>query len=185
MDALAALTTRVSPAALDAPGPSAQDLETILQAAVAAPDHGRLKPWRFILIDGAAREKLGGLMAEALQRREPSAPAGKLEAERKKALRAPLVVVVAAAVQPAAKVPEIEQVVAVGAATQNMLVAAHALGYGGFWRTGANAYDAAVKRALGLAASDTVVGFLYLGTTKTPGQPRQNDTASVTRRWPD
>jgi nitroreductase len=183
MDALAALTTRISPAALDVPGPSADALDTILKAAVAAPDHGRMQPWRFILIDGVAREKFGVLLAEALQRREPAAPVGKLDAERKKALRAPLIVVVAAAVQPGAKVPEVEQVVAVGAAAQNMLVAAHALGYGGFWRTGANAYDAAMKRALGLAESDVIVGFLYLGTTKTPGQPRQNDIASVTRRW--
>lgn len=183
MDALAALTTRISPAALDAPGPSASDLDAILRAAVAAPDHGRMKPWRFIVIDGAARERFGALMAESLQRREPAAPAGKLEAERKKALRAPLIVVIAAAVQPGAKVPEIEQVVAVGAAAQNMLVAAHALGFGGFWRTGAIAYDAAIKHALGLAEGDTIVGFLYLGTIKTPGQPRQNDVASVTRRW--
>lgn len=183
MDALAALTSRVSPAALDSPGPSADALEAILQAAVAAADHGRMKPWRFILIDGAARDKFGVLLADALRRREPAAPAGKLEAERKKALRAPLIVVVAAAVQPAAKVPEVEQVVAVGAAAQNMLVAAHALGFGGFWRTGAIAYDAAMKRALGLAETDAIVGFLYLGTTKTPGQPRQSNIASVTRRW--
>ena len=184
MDALIALTTRVSPAALDAPGPSGDVLQKILEAAVAAPDHGRMRPWRFILIEGAAREKFGGLLAEALARRDPMAPAGKLEAERKKALRAPLIVVVVASVQSNAKVPEIEQLVAVGAAAQNMLVAAYALGFGGFWRTGAIAYDPAMKRTLGLADSDAIIGFLYLGTTKTPGQPRQNDTVSVTRRWP-
>ncbi|MGH6967915.1 MAG: nitroreductase family protein [Stellaceae bacterium] len=183
MDALTALTTRVSPAALDAPGPSAAELEKILEAAVAAPDHGRMKPWRFILIEGTARDQFGTLLVEALRRREPAAPAGKLEAERKKALRAPLIVVVVAAVQAGAKVPEVEQVVAVGAAAQNMLVAAYALGFGGFWRTGAVAYDAAMKRALGLAETDAIIGFLYLGTTKTPGQPRQSDVASVTRRW--
>lgn len=184
MDALTALTTRVSPAALDAPGPSGDALQKILEAAVAAPDHGRMRPWRFILIEGTAREKFGTMLAEALTRREPTAPAGKLEAERKKALRAPLIVVVAASVQSNAKVPEIEQLVAVGAAAQNMLVAAYALGFGGFWRTGAIAYDPAMKRTLGLADSDAIIGFLYLGTTKTPGQPRQNDTVSVTRRWP-
>jgi len=184
MDALTALTTRISPAALDAPGPSGDTLQKILEAAVAAPDHGRMRPWRFILIDGAAREKFGALLAEALVRREPMAPAGKLEAERKKALRAPLIVVVAASVQSNAKVPEVEQLVAVGAAAQNMLVAAYALGFGGFWRTGAIAYDSAIKRALGFAETDVIIGFLYLGTTKTPGQPRQNDTTSVTRRWP-
>lgn len=183
MDALTALTTRVSPAALDAPGPSDAALQKILEAAVAAPDHGRMRPWRFVLVDGAARDKFGALLAESLLRREPTAPAGKLEAERKKALRAPLIVVIAASVQPHAKVPEIEQLVAVGAAAQNMLVAAYALGFGGFWRTGTVAYDPAMKRALGLAETDAIIGFLYLGTTKTPGQPRQNDAASVTRRW--
>lgn len=183
MDALIALTTRVSPAALDAPGPSGDALQKILEAAVAAPDHGRMRPWRFIVIEGTAREKFGVLLAESLLRREPAAPAGKLEAERKKALRAPLIVVVAASVQSNAKVPEVEQLVAVGAAAQNMLVAAYALGFGGFWRTGAIAYDPAMKRALGLAESDAIIGFLYLGTTKTPGQPRQNNTASVTRLW--
>jgi len=184
MDALTALTTRVSPAALDAPGPSGDTLQRILEAAVAAPDHGRMRPWRFILIEGAARDKFGTLLAESLSRREPMAPAGKLDAERKKALRAPLIVVVAASVQSNAKVPEVEQLVAVGAAAQNMLVAAYALGFGGFWRTGATAYDPTVKRALGLAESDAIIGFLYLGTTKTPGQPRQNNTAWVIRRWP-
>jgi len=184
MDALTALTTRVSPAALDVPGPSGDALQKILEAAVAAPDHGRMRPWRFILIEDAAREKFGAMLAEALARREPTAPPGKLEAERKKALRAPLIVVVAASVQSNAKVPEVEQLVAVGAAAQNMLVAAYALGFGGFWRTGAIAYDPAMKRALGLAENDAIIGFLYLGTAKTPGQPRQNDIASVTRRWP-
>ena len=183
MDALTALTTRVSPAVLDAPGPSGDALQKILEAAVAAPDHGRMRPWRFILIEGMVREKFGTMLAEALTRREPTAPAGKLEAERKKALRAPLIVVAAASVQSNAKVPEVEQLVAVGAAAQNMLVAAYALGFGGFWRTGAIAYDPAMKRALGLAETDAIIGFLYLGTIKTPGQPRQNDTASVTRRW--
>jgi len=183
MDALTALTTRVSPAALDAPGPSPAALEQILAAAVAAPDHGRIRPWRFIVIEGAARAKLGGLLADSLKRREPAAAEGKLDAERKKALRAPLIVVVAAAVQDNPKVPAVEQVVAVGAAAQNMLVAAHALGFGGMWRTGANAYDPDLKRALGLSESDAIVGFMYLGTSKTPGPPRQSDTASVTRRW--
>jgi nitroreductase len=183
MDALAALTTRVSPAALDLPGPTPAALEKILEAAVAAPDHGRIKPWRFILVEGVAREKLGSLMAELLLRREPGASEGKLVAERKKTLRAPLIVVVAAALRDDPKVPQIEQIIAVGAAAQNMLVAAHALGYGGFWRTGVNAYDAAMKRALGLAETDAIIGFLYFGTARTSGLPRQNDTASVTRRW--
>jgi nitroreductase len=126
---------------------------------------------------------LGDVMAQSLKRREPDAPEGKLDAERKKPLRAPLVVVVAAAVKENPKVPDIEQVVAAGAAAQNMLVAAHALGLGGFWRTGATAYDPEVKRALGLAEQDAIVGFIYLGHVALAGKASPTDTAAVTRRW--
>ncbi len=183
MDAIEALMGRVSPAQLVEPGPDAAQLQTLLAAAARAPDHGRMQPWRFVLIDGEARTRFGEVIAQSLKRREPDAPAGKLDAERKKPLRAPLVVVVAAAVKDNPKVPDIEQVVAAGAAAQNMLVAAHALGLGGFWRTGAAAYDAEVKRALGLADQDAIVGFLYLGSIGVPGQARPGDVAAVTRRW--
>ncbi len=183
MDAIEALMGRVSPAQLVEPGPDAAQLKTLLAAAARAPDHGRMQPWRFVLIDGEARTRFGEVMAQSLKRREPDAPVGKLDAERKKPLRAPLVVVVAAAVKDNPKVPDIEQVVAAGAAAQNMLVAAHALGLGGFWRTGATAYDAEVKRALGLADQDAIVGFLYLGSIGVPGQARPGDIAAVTRRW--
>src|SRR5512135_343606 len=116
MDAIDLLLGRVSPAQLAEPGPSAAQLETILAAAARAPDHGKMQPWRFLLIEGGARERFGEVMAQSLKRREPEAPAGKLDAERKKALRAPLVVVVAAAVKENPKVPEVEQIVAAGAA---------------------------------------------------------------------
>jgi nitroreductase len=183
MDAIELLTKRVSPAQLVEPGPTAAQLEQILQAANRAPDHGRMQPWRFVLIEGEARARFGEVMAQSLKRREPDAPQGKLDSERKKAQRAPLVIIVAAAVKENPKVPEIEQIVAAGAAAQNMLLAAHALGLGGFWRTGAIAYDADVKSALGLAHTDTVVGIIYLGSIGVPGQIKPMDVAAVTRRW--
>jgi nitroreductase len=183
MDAIEALMGRVSPAQLVEPGPDAAQLQTLLAVAARAPDHGRMQPWRFVLVDGEARIRLGEVMAQSLQRREPDAPAGKLDAERRKPLRAPLVVVVAAALKDNPKVPDIEQVVAAGAAAQNMLVAAHALGLGGFWRTGATAYDLEVKRALGLGDADAIVGFIYLGSVGLPGQAMPADVAAVTRRW--
>jgi nitroreductase len=104
------------------------------------------------------------VLADALRGREPAVADAALAKERAKPLRAPLVVVVAAKIREHRGVPPVEQIVAAGAAAQNMLVAAHALGYGGFWRTGAAAYDEHVKRALGLAGEDAIVGFLYLGT---------------------
>lgn len=164
MDALEALITRASPYALAEPAPDDAALKRMLAAAMAAPDHGRLRPWRFIAVRGAARNRLGEVLADALRAREPAAPEALVAKERAKPLRAPLVLVAAAKLIAGHKIPTVEQIIATGAAAQNLLVAAHALGYGGFWRTGAPAYDARVKLALGLAASDQIIGFLHLGT---------------------
>lgn len=184
MDALEALTTRASPIALREPAPDGAALALILRAASRAPDHGRLKPWRFIVVDGAARHALGEVLATALKRREPDLPDSALAKERGKTLRAPLIIVVAAHLRDNRKVPAVEQIIAAGAAAQNILVAAHALGFGAFWRTGAAAYDDAVKTALGLVASDAIIGFLYLGTTSVPAGPvLPSDHAARVRRW--
>lgn len=183
MDAISVLTSRVSPVKLREPGPSPQELEKIMAAALRAPDHGRLQPWRILLIEGSARQRFGEVLAEALRAREPEAPQERLDAERSKPLRAPLVVVVAARTQPEHKIPELEQIVSAGAAAQNILLAAHALGYGGFWRTGESAYDKAVVRALGLEQSDRIIGFLYLGTIAVPGQIRAIEPSAIVSAW--
>ncbi len=183
MDAIEALIGRVSPAGLGPPGPGDEELRKILEAAAAAPDHGRLQPWRFIVMAGEARERLGEILAQSLQRREPDSPPARLEAEKRKALRSPLVILVAAAVKENPNVPEVEQIVSAGAAAQNILLAAHALGFGGFWRTGAVAYDGEAKRALGLEESDRVVGFLYLGSVVLAGRPRRVEIDPLVRRW--
>ena len=164
MDALQALTTRASPLQLADPPPDPAALDAMLRAAVRAPDHGRLHPWRFVVIRGAARSKLGDVLAAALKARDPNAAEAALAKERAKPLRAPLIVVVGARFREHKNVPEIEQIISAGAAAQNILVAAHAQGFGGFWRTGPAAYDNQVKTALGLDAQDSIVGFLYLGT---------------------
>ena len=184
MGALEALTTRASPPSLVAPAPDAATLERLFEAAVRAPDHGRLRPWRFILIEGAARETFGDVLAAALRRREPYVAEQVLAKERGKPLRAPLIVVVAAKLREHRGVPEVEQIVATGAAAQNLLLAAHALGFGGFWRTGAAAYDDEVKRALGLSPQDAIVGFVYLGTPAgAPVAPSASDVAAYVSRW--
>ena len=184
LDAIEALTTRASPSGLVAPAPDAETLERMLRAAVRAPDHGRLRPWRFILVDGEARDALGQVLADALRHREPNVAEAALTKERAKPLRAPLIVVVAAKVREHRGVPAVEQIIAAGAAAQNLLVAAHALGFGAFWRTGAAAYDEHVKRALGLRAEDSIVGFVYLGTPSTSPAPLPApDVASPVTRW--
>ncbi len=168
MDLLEGIQSRVSALKLAAPGPSPDHLEQILRAGMRAPDHGRLKPWRFVVLEGDSRLKLADAMAELFRRKAPQATAAQLDAERAKPMRAPTIVVVAARISKG-KIPEIEQVAAVAAGVQNMFLAAHALGYGAMWKTGAAAYDAEVKARLGLLPEDHIVALLYLGTIATPG----------------
>lgn len=181
METLAAIASRASATKLVEPAPTADDLDIILRAATRAPDHGRLSPWRFLVFEGDARQVLGQALARSLSRRDASADAIIQEREAAKVMRAPLIVAVAAAVQPG-KIPEQEQVLAVGAGVQNMILAAHALGYGTMWKTGAPAYDTELKAELGFAATDHIVAFLYLGTTAATLGPRQVDVAPLIRR---
>jgi nitroreductase len=167
MEALEAVLTRqsVPPTFLREPGPDDAALERILAAGACAPDHGRLRPWRFIVIRGPARERLGEVFVQALARRQPDAPEAAIEQERMRPLRAPLLIAVAAGVVAQhPKIPEIEQILSTAAAAQNILLAAHAQGFGAKWLTGANAYDEHVKAALGLAPDDRLLGFIHLGT---------------------
>lgn len=121
------------------------------------------------MVREAERARFGELLASHLQRTQPQASAQAVERERDKALRAPLIIVVAARVNPAIpKVPEIEQTLSAGAAAQNIMLAAFALGFNAMWKTGSAAYDPAVKHALGLEPTDAIVGFLYIGTEASP-----------------
>jgi nitroreductase len=187
MDALAALSTRhsVAPPFLTTPGPDNRVLAEILAAGASAPDHGRLRPWRFVVIRGAARQRLGEVFAEALIRRQPDAAAEALEQERNRPLRAPVVIAVVARLEPEhPKIPEIEQILSTGAAIENILVAAHAQGFGAKWLTGANAYDDHVKAALGLVGNDRLAGFVHLGTVDgKPPQVPHADARELTVEW--
>ena len=182
MDALELLLDRNSAVRLRDPGPDEQALRVMFRSALRAPDHGRLHPWRFIVISGPGRERFGETMARLLLERQPDAAPETLARERSKPLRAPVIVVVAARVRPHDKIPEVEQLLSAGAAAQNIMLAAHALGYGAMWKTGPPAYDARVKRALGLAAADSIVGFLYIGTRagSAPALPKSEPDEFVT-----
>jgi len=164
MELLDAIDTRASAARLSAPGPSPADLERILKAAARAPDHGRLRPWRLLVLEGEQRERFAEAAALAKRARVPTLTADQVGAERSKLLASPTIVVVGCAVTKGHKVPEIEQVIAAGAAAENLFLAAHALGFGVMWKTGAAAYDSQVKAVLGLAPDDHIVGIMHLGT---------------------
>jgi len=186
MEAIDALTRRVSGSDLVEPAPDALDLHSMLAAAVRAPDHGRLRPWRFTVLRGDARKRLGALLAHAYRRRHPEATPEQLEKETHRPLRAPLVVVVGAKLDHACKIPAIEQILAAGAAAQNIMVAAFALGYGCAWKTGEAAYDTEIKAAFGLEPADAIVGFLYLGTNAKPPSPAiPVDVAEHVAEWPE
>ena len=165
---LTAIDSRASALKLSEPGPTRAHLELIMRAGVRAPDHGRLRPWRFVVLEGAARDKLGAEMARLSLAKFPQSTAEQLEGERRKVLRAPTIIVTAARITPG-KIPEVEQIASVAAGVENMVLAAQALGYGTMWKTGVAAYDAQAKTALGLSAGDHIVAFLYLGTTAMPG----------------
>lgn len=166
-DALDLLMSRQSRWPLGAPAPSQAELDRVFDAALRAPDHGQLQPWRFVVIRGDARQALGEVFVQAAKERDPG---GEVERFRAKAMAAPLLIAMGAHLRADHKVPEIEQLMAVGAAAMNMLNALHILGFGAFWSTGLNARDESVKRALGFEESDRLIGFLYVGTPKQRAQ---------------
>lgn len=165
MELFAAIHTRASAGRLTTPGPSPEHLARILDAAGRAPDHGRLRPWQFFVLEGELRERFATAAAAAKRLRLPAMTDEQFAAERDKMGRSPTVVVVACVVRrEQSKVPEIEQVVAAAAAAENLFLAAHDLGYGVMWKTGAAAYDAGVKATLGVDVADHIVGIMHLGT---------------------
>jgi len=179
VDAIEVLFARRSTGRLAAPAPAGEELRTILRAAAAAPDHERLRPFRFTVLAGEVKEAFGGVLTDAYDTRcrdgsvEPVV--AKREKERTKLGRAPLVLVVSAVRQSSGSVPWEEQLAAAAAAAQNACLAATALGFGSMWRTGEPSYDPGVKAALGLAADDAIVGWIYLGSHRDGDAPPPND----------
>ncbi len=163
--ALETLLTRSSNNMLTEPVPNASELEIIIEAATHAPDHGRLRPWRFLTIQGDARQEFVKVLQAATKARNPEATEKDLTMLANKFLMQPMIIAVGTKMT-LGKIMEIEQVLSAGAAAMNILNAIHALGYAGKWVTGANCYDPMVNKALGFNAPDRLVGLIYVGTEK-------------------
>ncbi len=179
------LTRRsVSANSLGEPGPSAAELELILRAASRVPDHKKLAPWRFVLFQGEARAEFGKVLAKVCAAEESDPGAFRLENETKRFLRAPLVIAVISRVVKNAAAPEWEQVLSAGAACQNLILAATALGYGVQWITEWCAYSEGVRKALSLAENERVAGFVYIGTAKEkPDERERPKLADIVAPW--
>ena len=168
------------------PEPVSRELiEKLLNAAVQAPNHYKVRPWRFVVIFGNGRIRLGNLMAEILQQKYPEVKSEVLEKERAKPLRSPVLIAVGVDKPTAPKVLEIENVCAAAAACQNILLAAHALGLGAHWRTGDAAREPQIKRFLGLSEDQYLIGFIYIGYPEVLPEPYQRPGFEDRTNWID
>ncbi len=168
MDAISALHNRVSVNLLSEPAATKEQLQNMFKAGLRACDHKSLKPWKFLVIEGDARRRLGELMADV---KATTTSDGKLSDEErakllKKPFRAPSIIAVVADIKEHEKVPEIEQLLSAGAAAQMMMTAAHAQGLGAIWRSGSLMFAPQMHKGLGLSENQKLVGFLYVGQIK-------------------
>jgi nitroreductase len=185
-EALRSLLSRRSIPALQLqePGPSQAQIDLAIEAALAAPDHGALRPLRLVLIRGAARQRLSDLFVARMHQRDAGLPPGKIDKARRMPLTAPLTIAVGARVLSPHKIPELEQLLAAGAGVMNLLNAFHAQGYGAIWLTGGNAYDSRIAQALGFAVDERLLGFVYVGSAApVNAPPRRLERATAVREW--
>lgn len=164
---------RSAPAlALAEPGPTSEEIETILGIAARVPDHGKLAPWRFIVFSGEGRDRAGAIVAEVFAEANPAADASQRATEKRRFSLAPLVIGVVSRAGPHQKIPEWEQVLSAGAVCMNLIVAANALGYASVWLTEWYAYDRAVLERLGVEPHEKIAGFVHIGRAPGPRDDR-------------
>ncbi len=163
MDALQAIQTRHSIGRVKSDFVPRELIEKLLNAAVQAPNHYHVRPWRFVVLTGNGRSQLGEVMAESMRAKFPQLTDEALNKERAKPLRSPVLIAVGVDKPTESKVLEIENICAAAAACENILLAAHALGLAAQWRTGDAARDPMVKKFLGFAEDQHIISFLYIG----------------------
>jgi nitroreductase len=184
-DTLSLLRTRrsVPPQLMTGPGPTTDELRQLLVTAARVPDHGKLTPWRFVVVEGEARGRLGEVAADVFKSQNPGADADRLAVERGRFARAPLVVAVVSAAAPHVKIPEWEQVLSSGAVCMTLVVAANAMGFVTSWVTEWCAYDRAFLDRFGLKPHEKIAGFIHIGRGTPPEDRARPDMDAVVSRW--
>lgn len=169
---------------LGPPGPDADQLQAMLAEAVRVPDHGKLVPWRFVMVRGDARQRLGDLLAARRLELEPDATEAVVEKDRGRFGQAPVVVVVVGRLDAGHRIPVQEQLLSGGCVCFSLLLAAHARGFCAQWLTGWAAYDREVASRLGLAENEQVLGFIHIGSpsSEVPDRPRP-DPQALSTEW--
>lgn len=152
---------------LKSPGPTELELQELLRTAMRVPDHGKLAPWRFLVVQGDARQRLSEMIVARRKSMEPEVATDALEKDAQRFLHAPVIVVVIASLSPGHKIPEVEQIASASAVCMQLLNAAFSANFGAQWLTGWLAYDAVIAASLGLKANETVSGFIHIGSTDT------------------
>jgi nitroreductase len=179
-----ALRRSIKVAHLAEPGPDAATLEAILQIGARVPDHGKLGPWRFIILQDEARWDYGQSVADLLKARTPNIDSERLALEAGRFARAPLVIAVVSTAGPHAKIPEWEQVLSAGAVCHNLMLAARGFGFGSVWLSEWSAYDTEALALLGLTQGEKLAGFIYIGTpTEPPVERPRPDALTRVSHW--
>ncbi len=180
------MINRSSQPRLELPGPNQEELEQVFQCALRSPDHMRLRPWRYLTIEGDGLNALGEVFLEAALSNGKELNDAQISKCKNMPLRAPLMIVGIASVQECEKVPREEQLISAGVGMGYMLLALQAMGYGGMWRTGDMAHSEHVKSKLGLAQTEEIIGFLYVGTPAGEGKPVPPalDSQEFVKAWP-
>lgn len=174
----------VGPAFLREPGPSAEQLRTMLTIATRVPDHGKMAPWRLVIFEGEARLAAGEALAAIARRNNPDLDEASLDVERQRFLPAPLTVGVVSAPQPNPKVPEFEQLLSAGNVALNLVHAAHAMGFAASWITRWFTFDPEAAAVLGAGPGQRFVGFVHIGSPIiVPEERPRPDLDDVVRRW--
>lgn len=185
MEALESLQQRVSVSKLAAPAPSQVDLEQAFAAAARAADHGKLRPWRFLIVEGAGLEQLSEVYVAAALNANPEVSPAVLEKAKKMPSRAPMVIVAIACYKENPGVPRQEQVIACGCATQNLINAFFIQGYGAIWRSGDMTVNPYVKEQLEIGSNEEIIGFVYVGTpVQEIPEPPAIDVNEFFKPWP-